>query len=107
MGGHCLPVDPFYLSWRAREYDFVPEFVELAGKMNQAMPYVCVERIVRALNDAGKAVRGSRIVLLGVAYKPGVGDTREIHVPGSYMRAARVERTVTTFCQTPSGAGWL
>jgi UDP-N-acetyl-D-glucosamine dehydrogenase len=77
MGGHCLPVDPFYLSWRAREYDFVPEFVELAGKMNQAMPYVCVERIVRALNDAGKAVRGSRIVLLGVAYKPGVGDTRE------------------------------
>jgi UDP-N-acetyl-D-glucosamine dehydrogenase len=77
MGGHCLPVDPFYLSWRAREFDFVPEFVELAGKMNQAMPYVCVERIVRALNDAGKAVRGSRIALLGVAYKPGVGDTRE------------------------------
>src|SRR2546421_2722328 len=77
MGGHCLPVDPFYLSWRAREYDFVPEFVELAGKINQAMPYVCVDRIVRALNDAGKAVRGSRIVLLGVSYKPGVGDTRE------------------------------
>jgi UDP-N-acetyl-D-glucosamine dehydrogenase len=77
MGGHCLPVDPFYLSWRAREYDFVPEFVELAGKMNQAMPYVCVDRIVRALNDAGRAVRGSRIAVLGVAYKPGVGDTRE------------------------------
>jgi UDP-N-acetyl-D-glucosamine dehydrogenase len=77
MGGHCLPVDPFYLSWRAREYDFVPEFVELAGKMNQAMPYVCVERIVRALNDAGRSVRGSRIALLGVSYKPGVGDTRE------------------------------
>jgi UDP-N-acetyl-D-glucosamine dehydrogenase len=77
MGGHCLPVDPFYLSWRAREYDFVPEFVELAGKMNQAMPYVCVERIVRALNDAEKSVRGSRIALLGVSYKPGVGDTRE------------------------------
>src|SRR6267378_1447833 len=77
MGGHCLPVDPFYLSWRAREYDFVPEFVELAGKMNQAMPYVCVERIVRALNEVEKSVRGSRIALLGVAYKPGVGDTRE------------------------------
>jgi len=77
MGGHCLPVDPFYLSWRAREYDFVPEFVELAGKINQAMPYVCVDRIVRALNDVGKAVRGSRVALLGVAYKPGVGDTRE------------------------------
>src|SRR5437868_3522470 len=77
MGGHCLPVDPFYLSWRAREYDFVPEFVELAGKINQAMPYVCVDRIVRALNDAGKAVRGSRIALLGVSYKPGAGATRE------------------------------
>ncbi len=77
MGGHCLPVDPFYLTWRAREYDFVPEFVELAGKMNQAMPYVCFERIVRALNDAAKPVHGSRIALLGVAYKPGVGDTRE------------------------------
>jgi len=77
MGGHCLPVDPFYLSWRAREYDFVPEFIELAGKINQAMPYVCVERVLRALNDARKAARGSRVVLLGVAYKPGVGDTRE------------------------------
>jgi UDP-N-acetyl-D-glucosamine dehydrogenase len=77
MGGHCLPVDPFYLAWRAREYDFVPEFIELAGKMNQAMPYVCMERIVRALNDASKAVRGSRVAVLGVAYKPGVGDTRE------------------------------
>jgi UDP-N-acetyl-D-glucosamine dehydrogenase len=77
MGGHCLPVDPFYLAWRAREYDFVPEFVELAGKINQAMPYVCVERVVRALNEAGKPVRGSRVAVLGVAYKPGVGDTRE------------------------------
>jgi UDP-N-acetyl-D-glucosamine dehydrogenase len=77
MGGHCLPVDPFYLAWRAREFDFVPEFVELAGKMNQRMPYFCVERIERALNDAGKPVRGSRIALLGVSYKPGVGDIRE------------------------------
>src|SRR5256886_2020368 len=65
MGGHCLPVDPFYLSWRAREYDFVPEFIELAGKMNQAMPYVCVERIVRALNGQAKSVRGSPIVVFG------------------------------------------
>jgi UDP-N-acetyl-D-glucosamine dehydrogenase len=77
MGGHCLPVDPFYLAWRAREYDFVPEFVELAGKINQRMPYFCVQRIVRALNDAGKPVRGSRVAVLGVSYKPGVGDTRE------------------------------
>ncbi|HMJ04252.1 MAG TPA: nucleotide sugar dehydrogenase [Conexibacter sp.] len=77
MGGHCLPVDPFYLSWRAREFDLTTEFIELAGKVNQQMPYHCVERIVRALNDAGKAVRGARIVLLGVSYKAGVGDVRE------------------------------
>jgi UDP-N-acetyl-D-glucosamine dehydrogenase len=77
MGGHCLPVDPFYLAWKAREYDFVPEFVELAGKLNQRMPDFCVTRIVRALNDAGKAVRGARIAILGVSYKPGVGDIRE------------------------------
>ena len=77
MGGHCLPVDPFYLSWRAREYDFVPEFVELAGKINQGMPYVCAQRAAEALNDAGRAVRGARVLLLGVAYKPGVADTRE------------------------------
>jgi UDP-N-acetyl-D-glucosamine dehydrogenase len=77
MGGHCLPVDPFYLSWKAREYEFVTEFIELAGKVNQAMPHFCVEKIERALNDARKPVRGSKIVLLGVAYKPGVGDVRE------------------------------
>jgi UDP-N-acetyl-D-glucosamine dehydrogenase len=77
MGGHCLPVDPFYLSWKAREHDFSTEFIELAGKVNQNMPYVCVERAERALNDAGKAVRGSKIAILGVAYKPAVGDIRE------------------------------
>ncbi len=77
MGGHCLPVDPFYLSWKAREYDFSTEFIELAGKVNQNMPYVCVERAERALNDQGKAVRGSKIAVLGVAYKPAVGDIRE------------------------------
>jgi UDP-N-acetyl-D-glucosamine dehydrogenase len=77
MGGHCLPVDPFYLTWRAREFDMSTEFIELAGKMNQQMPYHCVERIERALNDAGKAVNGSRIAILGVSYKGGVGDVRE------------------------------
>jgi UDP-N-acetyl-D-glucosamine dehydrogenase len=77
MGGHCLPVDPFYLSWRAREFDMTTEFIELAGTVNQRMPYHCVERIERALNDAAKPVRGSRIVLLGVSYKAGVGDVRE------------------------------
>jgi UDP-N-acetyl-D-glucosamine dehydrogenase len=77
MGGHCLPVDPFYLAWKAREYDLSVEFIELAGKVNQHMPYYCVERIERALNDAGKPVRGSRIVLIGVSYKRNVGDLRE------------------------------
>ena len=77
MGGHCLPVDPFYLTWRAREFHMATEFIELAGKLNQQMPYYCVERIERALNDVEKPVRGSRIGILGVSYKGGVGDTRE------------------------------
>jgi UDP-N-acetyl-D-glucosamine dehydrogenase len=77
MGGHCLPVDPFYLSWRAREFDMSTEFIELAGKVNQQMPYHCVAKVQRALNDAGQAVRGARIAVVGVSYKPGVGDVRE------------------------------
>jgi UDP-N-acetyl-D-glucosamine dehydrogenase len=77
LGGHCLPVDPFYLSWKAREYDFPTEFVELAGKTNQAQPYFCAQRVIEVLNQAGKPVHGSRVLVLGVAYKPGVGDMRE------------------------------
>jgi UDP-N-acetyl-D-glucosamine dehydrogenase len=77
MGGHCLPVDPFYLTWRAREFHMSTEFIELAGKINQQMPYHCVERIERALNDVEKPVKGSRIAILGVSYKGGVGDIRE------------------------------
>jgi UDP-N-acetyl-D-glucosamine dehydrogenase len=77
MGGHCLPVDPFYLTWRAREFHMSTEFIELAGKVNQQMPYYCVERIERALNDVAKPVRDSRIGILGVSYKGGVGDIRE------------------------------
>jgi len=77
MGGHCLPIDPFYLTWRAREFHTPTEFIELAGKINQQMPYHCVERIERALNDAMRSVKGSRILILGVSYKGGVGDTRE------------------------------
>ena len=77
MGGHCLPVDPFYLAWKAREYDLSTEFIELAGKVNQYMPYFCMEKIEQTLNDAHKPVRGSRVLLLGVSYKAGVGDIRE------------------------------
>jgi UDP-N-acetyl-D-glucosamine dehydrogenase len=77
MGGHCLPVDPFYLAYKAREHDFYTEFIELAGKINQYQPEFCVSKMVRALNDAGKAINGSRVLLLGVSYKAGVGDMRE------------------------------
>jgi UDP-N-acetyl-D-glucosamine dehydrogenase len=77
MGGHCLPVDPFYLAFKAREHDFYPEFIELAGKLNQSQPRFCVERADRALNSVGKPVNGSRILVLGVAYKAGVADMRE------------------------------
>jgi UDP-N-acetyl-D-glucosamine dehydrogenase len=77
MGGHCLPVDPFYLSWRAREFDMSTEFIELAGKVNQQMPYHCAAKVQRALNEAGLPVKGARVAVLGVSYKPGVGDVRE------------------------------
>jgi UDP-N-acetyl-D-glucosamine dehydrogenase len=77
MGGHCLPVDPFYLSWRAREFDMATEFIELAGKVNQQMPYHCVAKAQRALNDTGMSVKGARVAVIGVSYKPGVGDIRE------------------------------
>ncbi len=77
LGGHCLPLDPFYLSWKAREVDFHTEFIELAGKVNQNMPYHCRELVARALNDRGQSVRGARVLMLGLAYKPNVDDTRE------------------------------
>ncbi len=77
MGGHCLPVDPFYLAFKAREHDFYPEFIELAGKVNRAQPIFCVERIERALNQASKPVKGSSVLILGASYKAGIGDTRE------------------------------
>ena len=77
MGGHCLPVDPFYLAFKAREHDFYTEFVELAGKINQNQPLFCVRRMARALNAVGKPMKDASILLLGVAYKAGLGDLRE------------------------------
>lgn len=77
MGGHCLPVDPFYLSWQARKFDLTTRFIELAGEVNRQMPYECANRVMRALNELGKPVKGSRIAILGVSYKAGVGDIRE------------------------------
>ena len=77
MGGHCLPVDPFYLAWRARQFDVPTEFIELAGTVNQKMPFFCVEKIGRALNEHEKSIKGSKILLVGVSYKGGIGDMRE------------------------------
>src|SRR5947208_2895401 len=78
LGGHCIPVDPFYLSWKAREFGFYTEFVELAGKVNEEMPYFCRSLVSQALNHhAQRAMKGSRILVLGVAYKPDIGDLRE------------------------------
>jgi UDP-N-acetyl-D-glucosamine dehydrogenase len=76
LGGHCLPVDPFYLAWKARQYDFYTEFIELAGKTNENMPYFCLERIAHALNSQERSIRGSWIHLMGVSYKEDVGDLR-------------------------------
>jgi UDP-N-acetyl-D-glucosamine dehydrogenase len=77
LGGHCIPIDPFYLAWIAREYGMTTRFVELAGEVNTAMPAYVVGRVSDALNDRGKPVKGSRILLLGMAYKKDVDDPRE------------------------------
>jgi UDP-N-acetyl-D-glucosamine dehydrogenase len=78
LGGHCIPIDPFYLTWKAREYDFYTEFVELAGKVNENMPYFCRSLISQALNHgAEKSLKGARVLVLGVAYKADIGDVRE------------------------------
>jgi UDP-N-acetyl-D-glucosamine dehydrogenase len=77
LGGHCIPIDPFYLTWKAREYGRHTRFIELAGEINTAMPEYVVHRVADALNDRNKAVKGSRILILGLAYKPNVDDERE------------------------------
>ncbi len=78
LGGHCIPIDPFYLTWKAREFDFSTRFIELAGEVNNNMPYFCRSLISQALNHgANKSVSGSKILILGVAYKPDIGDWRE------------------------------
>jgi UDP-N-acetyl-D-glucosamine dehydrogenase len=78
LGGHCIPIDPFYLTWKAREFGFYTEFIELAGKVNESMPYFCRSLVSQALNHARqRSLSGSKILVLGVAYKPGIADTRE------------------------------
>jgi UDP-N-acetyl-D-glucosamine dehydrogenase len=77
LGGHCIPIDPFYLSWKAKQYDMSTRFIELAGEINTFMPYYVVGKTVEALNDKGKSIKGARILVLGVAYKKNVDDMRE------------------------------
>ena len=77
LGGHCIPIDPFYLTWKAREFEFNTRFIELAGEINWHMPYHVVERTMEALNDRGKALKGSKVLILGLAYKKNIDDLRE------------------------------
>ncbi|HEY6950817.1 MAG TPA: nucleotide sugar dehydrogenase [Bacteroidota bacterium] len=77
LGGHCIPIDPFYLTWKAREYGVTTRFIELAGEINTSMPAFVVQRVMEALNEVGKALKGSRVLVLGLAYKANVDDDRE------------------------------
>ena len=77
LGGHCIPVDPFYLAWKARQHDTTTRFIELAGEINTAMPEYVLRKLVEGLNRRGRALRGARVLVLGVAYKRDVDDTRE------------------------------
>jgi UDP-N-acetyl-D-glucosamine dehydrogenase len=77
LGGHCIPIDPFYLTWKAREFHFYTEFIELAGKINENMPYWCMGKLARALNSQERSVKGSKVLVLGVSYKADIGDMRE------------------------------
>lgn len=89
LGGHCIPIDPFYLTWKAREFGLHTRFIELAGEINTAMPDYVVSKIVDALNEEGKALKGSRILVLGLAYKPNIEDDRE---SPSYMVMELLEK---------------
>lgn len=77
LGGHCIPIDPFYLTWKAREYDTSSKFIELAGEINTSMPFYVVEKVIHALNDHKKSIKGSKIIILGLAYKKDIDDLRE------------------------------
>jgi UDP-N-acetyl-D-glucosamine dehydrogenase len=99
VGGHCIPVDPYYLSWRAREFDFVDRFVELAGDINYAMPRHVVDLVAEALNERGLALRGARVGVLGVAFKPNVGDAR--NSPAADVIAGLIGRGATVVYHDP------
>ncbi len=99
LGGHCIPIDPFYLSWKAREYDFATRFIQLAGEVNVSMPYYVLERITEALNDHCRCLKGSRILILGVAYKKDIDDDRES--PSYEVMQLLQERGAVVFYNDP------
>ena len=77
LGGHCIPIDPFYLTWKAKEYDIHTRFIELAGEVHTSMPYYVIEKTIKALNANNMPIKNARILLIGIAYKPDVDDMRE------------------------------
>ena len=99
VGGHCIPVDPYYLAWRAREFDFVDRFVELAGDINFAMPRHVVDLVAEALNEHGRAIKGARVGILGVAFKPNVRDAR--NSPAAEVMAILAERGASVAFHDP------
>lgn len=90
LGGHCIPIDPFYLTWKAREFGQVTRFIELAGEINRRMPELVVEKAVRAINEEGKSIRGAKVLICGLAYKPNIDDVRE--TPAAEIIKLLVER---------------
>jgi UDP-N-acetyl-D-glucosamine dehydrogenase len=104
VGGHCIPVDPYYLSWRARQFDFVDRFVELAGDINFAMPRHVVDLVGEALNDRGRALKGTTVGVLGVAFKPNVRDAR--NSPAAPILSLLAERGAEVLFHDPHVASF-
>ena len=96
LGGHCIPVDPFYLSWKAKEWDFRTRFIELAGEINTNMPYHVLASVASALNRHKKSLNGSRVLVLGVAYKKDIDDLRESPRSPSSNSCKKTERRSAT-----------
>jgi UDP-N-acetyl-D-glucosamine dehydrogenase len=105
LGGHCIPIDPFYLTWKAREYGLPTRFIELAGEINTSMPHYVVDRVIEALNDRAKSVKGSKILVLGLAYKPDIDDVREAPRSSSSRSSRPRAPTSTTATRTARKPG--
>jgi UDP-N-acetyl-D-glucosamine dehydrogenase len=99
LGGHCIPIDPFYLTWKAKEYGLNTRFIELSGEVNRAMPEYVVSKLTEGLNGLGKSLKGSSILVLGLAYKKNVGDPRES--PAAEILSLLVERGATVEYSDP------